>query len=239
MPAPARFPAGITDRSVRSIFGDHALLDQVRYARWFVEFTGLDYIPSQWTVTETDAASTQNLVAADAGGEYGILSLSQAGASATAVNSIQLTTASAFISDLSKRWILLGRLSRDNADESMGFGMQAVNATPFALVNAVWCEVLANSTAVNFKLAKASAVTTASVAAAYPTSALNNFITLGMSYDGRSKVKCFIDGVQRAEITTLTNFPNTAALLPTISSQNSTAAARNVHVDYFLFAVER
>jgi hypothetical protein len=190
-------------------------------------------------VTETDAASTQALVAADASGEYGLLALVQAGTGATAVNSIQLTTAGIFLGDLTKRWWLEGRISRDNADEGRGFGVQAVNVTPFTVVNGIWVQVIGASTDAVFSITKASAATTATVTAAYPASALNTFITFGMAYDGLKEVQCFVNGALAARISTLTNLPNTAALTPTISSLNTTANARNVHVDRFLFAVER
>lgn len=239
MGVPTRFTNGITNVPKRFNLGDMLELDPTKMFRQFVDFTGLDYITTQWTVTETDAASTQSLVASDNGLELGLLALVQAGTGAAAVNSIQLTTAGIFIGDTTKRWWLKGLISRDNADETIGFGVQAVNATPFTVVNGIWVQILGASTDATFRISKASAQTTATATAAYPTSALNTFVSLGMAYDGRGTINCYVNDAAQASITTLTNLPNTAVMTPTISSQNTTANARNVHVDYFFFGVER
>ncbi len=240
MGSPARFPYGFNNSSndPDDMMKDLPEPSLIKTFKTFADFTGLDYIAAQWTVTETQAAATQALVASDAGGEFGILALVNA-AGAADINSIQLTTAGLFITDLTKKWWLFGRLSRDNADEKMGFGLQAVNATPFTLANAIWAQVNSAATAADFSIAKGSAVTTTSQAAAYPTSALNTFLKLGMYYNGKNAVFCYVNDVMVGRISTLTNLPNTAALTPTISSQNSSANARTVHVDYFGFVLER
>jgi hypothetical protein len=238
MSTPVRFPNGITDRARPNIFSDLELLDQTRYAIYFVDGFNSDFRATDWTVTETDAASTQALVAQTGTTVHGVIALTQGGASANAVNSIQATLTSFYLSDTSKKWILLGRISRDNADTAIGFGMQATNTTPFTLANAIWAEIPASSTSANFKLAKSSSVTTATVTNAYTSSSLTNYITLGMVHS-RGVVRYFVNGVQRGQITNLTNWPNAASLLPTISNQNTTAGVRNMYIDYFLFAVER
>lgn len=237
MSTPTRFTHGVTNVPKTSNLGGLLGVAPDKMAQYFVDFSGLDYLTTAWTVTETQAGATQNLVASDAGGEYGLLALVNT-AGATDLNSIQLTTAPLFITDTTKRWWLKGRVSRDNADEGMGFGVQAVNATPFTVANGIWVNILGTSTDAVFRIAKASTATTATVTGAYPTSALNTFVTLGMAYDGQN-IECYVDDVLRARIEVLTNFPNTAALTPTISGLNTSANARTVHCDYFYFAVER
>lgn len=233
-----RFTNGVTNVAVKSTLGSLLEMDPTKMARIFVDFTGVDYVTAQWTVTETQAGATQSLIAADAGGEFGVLRhVNTAGA--TDLSSIQLTTVPIFIADTTKRWWLKGLISRDNADAGMGFGVQAVNATPFTVVNGIWIQVIGASTDATFRISKASAQTTATATAAYPTSALNTFVSLGMAYDGRGTINCYVNDAAQASITTLTNLPNTAAMTPTIAILNTTANARNMDTDYFFFGVER
>ena len=147
-----RFPFGVTDAAYGSALSSYIGLDPTRRFVALLDFTGMDYLASAWTVTETDAASTQGLVAASATNEFGLLALVQAGTGATAVNSIQLTTAGIFLGDTEKRWWLEGKISRDHLDEGMGFGVQAVNATPFTVADGIWVNVLGASTDAVFRI---------------------------------------------------------------------------------------
>lgn len=238
MGTPTRFTNGVTNVAKGTPAGSLITPDPLSLAQLLCDFTGLDYVAAQWTVTETQAGATQALVASNAGGEYGVLALVNT-AGGTDLNSIQLTTAPFFITDTSKRWWLRGRISRDNADAAIGFGMQAVNATPFTLVDGIWASIAAAATAPVFSISKDSTASTATQAAAYPTSALNTFIELAMSYNGNGKTTCFVDGSPVAEITSIANFPDDVPLTPTVSTQNSSANARTAHCDYFYFAIER
>lgn len=238
MAAPTRFPGGFNNATRNTTLKDFLGPDPTKYFTQFVDFTGLDYTAAAWTVTETQAGATQALVAANAAGEYGVLALVNA-AGTTDINSIQLTTAQTYIASTAKRWWLKGRISRDNADAAMGFGVQAANATPFALADGIFAYVAGAATTATFAVAEGSSITTATSASAYGTSALNTFVTLGMSYNGRDRIDCFVDDVLVTSITTLTNIPDAAALLLTVSTQNTTANARTMHADYVFFAVER
>lgn len=238
MPSPVRYPSGVSTAAKDSTLFNLPAQDPTKLLTEFVEFTGLDYIATQWTVTETQAGATQNLTAADAAGEHGILRMVNT-AGATDLNSIQLTTVSTLWSSGKKFW-LKGRISRDNADAGMGFGMQAVNATPFTVVNGIWIQAIGASTDVTFRVSKASVQSTATVTAAYPTSALNTFVVVGMYYDGANSIKCFVNDVHRTtiDLSAVNNVP-VVALTPTIATLNTTANARNMDVDYFVYSVER
>jgi hypothetical protein len=233
-----RFTNGVTNVASTDPLGQYLNPSPLKAAQLFVDFTGLDYLASAWTVTETQAGATQALVAADLQGEYGVLAMVNS-AGATDLNSIQLTTLPYFISDTTKKWWLRGRISRSNADAGMAFGMQTTNATPFTLVDGIWISVAAAATAAVFSISKNSTASTATQAAAYPTSALNTFIDLGMAYNGNGVTSCYVDGNLVGKITSIANFPDDVALTPTISTLNSTANARTMHQDYFLFGVER
>lgn len=240
MPNPVRYTAGVSTGAKDSTLFSYLAQDPTKVAEYFNDFSGLDYLTTSWTVTETQAGATQNLIAADLSGEYGILRMVNT-AGATDLNSIQLTTVPIFINDATKKFWLKARISRDNADTGMGVGVQAVNATPFTVANGIWVSVLGASTDAVFRVAKASAASTATVTAAYPTSALNTFMTVGMYYDGRAKeIKCYVNDVLRTTIDiSATNNTPIVALTPTVSNLNTTANARNMDVDYLLFAVER
>lgn len=238
MPNPVRYPSGVSTAAKDSSLFNLPAQDPTKLYQAFFDFTSADYLTTSWTVTETQAGATQSLVAADAAGEHGILSMVNT-AGATDLNSIQLTTVGTLWSAGKKFW-LKGRVSRSNADTGFGFGMQAVNATPFTVVNGIWVQSLGTSTDVSFRVNKASVSSTATVVAAYPTSALNTFISLGMYYDGANTVKCFVNDVHRTSIDlSLVNNVPVVALTPTISNLNTTANARTMDVDYFVYAVER
>lgn len=235
---PMRVRSGFTDALRTEAMGYLPRFDPTRFHMQFVDFSGLDYVAAQWTVTETQAGATQAMVAATAANEYGLLALVNT-AGAADINSIQLTTAGIFLGDTTKRWFLAGRFSRDNADEAIGLGVQAVNATPFAVSSGLFMHLAAASTDATFTIGKAASLTTGTATAAYPTSALDTFVNLAMWYDGYSAVNFYVDNARKGAITTLTNLPNTVALTPTVSVQNSSANARTGHVDYLLFGVER
>lgn len=238
--SPVRFTSGVSTAVKGSTLFSLPDTDPTKIFSMFVDFTGQDYKTADWTVTETQAAATQSLIASDLAGEYGILRMVNA-AGAADINSIQLTTVGTFINDPTKSFWLKGRVSRDNADETIGFGMQAVNATPFTVANGIWVSITGASTDAVFRVAKASTASTATSAAVYAASALNTFITLGMYYDGRGKeIKCYVNDVLKTtiDVSTTNNTP-IVGLTPTISSQNTTANARNMDMDYFFFAVER
>lgn len=237
MSVPARFPFGISTSRVDKTLGSYLAPDPTKVFGFFCDFTGLDYVAAQWTVTETQAGATQALVAANAAGEYGLVAMVNT-AGAADINSIQLTTAPIFYAGSSKKFWLKGKISRDNADAKIGFGFQAVNATPFTLADGVFAYINSASTDATFAIAEGSAVTTATGSAAYAASALNTFVSLGMYYDG-SVVHCYVDDVHVADISTLTNLPDNAALTPTLSTMNSTANARTMHADYLFLAIER
>lgn len=240
----SRFPAGVSTAAKFSTLYDMGAQDPTKIHQEFCDFTGLDYVAAQWTVTETQATATQNLQASDAAGEYGILRQAlTAGVPAIGdLSSIQLTTVPLFLDTTTgKRWWMKARISRDNADATIGVGVQAVNATPFTVANGIWVSITGASTDIVFRIAKASAASTATVTAGYPTSALNTFVTVGMMYDPKAQeVKCFVNDVQKGTISVATtnNIP-IVGLTPTISVQNTTANARNMDTDYILFAVER
>lgn len=238
MGTPTRFPQGVTNVAKTTPMGSFIAPDPLQVAQLFVDFTGLDYQAGHWTVTETQAGATQALVAADAGGEYGLLAMVNT-AGATDLNSIQLTTASYFITNTSKKWWMRSRVSRSNADATIGVGMQAVNATPFTLVDGIWMSIAGASTSAVFRISKDSTASSATQTSAYGTSALNTFVELAMAYNGAGVTSCYVDGKLVQTITSIANFPNDVPLTPTISQLNTTANARTMHCDYFLFAVER
>lgn len=238
MPSPVRYPSGISTAAKDSTLFNLPAEDPTKLYQAMFDFTGADYLTTAWTVTETQAGATQSLVAASAAGEHGILSMVNT-AGATDLNSIQLTTVGTLWSSGKKFW-LKGRLSRSNADAGMGFGMQAVNATPFTVVNGIWIQAIGASTDVTFRVNKASVSSNATVSAAYPSSALDTFVSLGMYYDGANSIKCFVNDVHRTtiDLTAVNNVP-VVALTPTISTLNTTANARTMDVDYFVYAIER
>lgn len=238
MGTPTRFTYGVTNVAKTAPMGSFIAPDPLQLAQLFVDFTGLDYLASAWTVTETQAGATQALVASNAGGEYGLVAMVNT-AGATDLNSIQLTTAPFYITNTAKKWWLRTRISRDNADETIGVGMQAVNATPFTLVDGLWMSIAGASTSAVFSISKDSTASTATQTSAYTSSALDTFVELAMAYNGNGTTSCYVDGNLVQTISSIANFPNDVPLTPTISQLNTSANARTMHCDYFFFAVER
>lgn len=231
---PTRFPrGGVTNVAKFTPFGDIGEPDPSLYFNYVEDFSY--YVAASWTKTST-GAGTAALAAPTVVGENGILLLTNS-AGGTDLNSIQLATSVNFM-DSSKRQAFRAKISRNNVDETFGVGLQPTNATPFTLVSGLWFQSVGTSTDVTFKVAKASAVTTSTLTAAYPTSGLTTYLDVGFFYDGVSLVTYYLNGIAQGS-SVITNLPSSIALMPTISQLNTTANARTMQCDYFHWIVER
>lgn len=232
---PTRFPqGGVTNVAKYTVFGEiGAPVENHLYLEYSNDF--LQYVAGDWTVTAA-GGGTAALSAATAVGQHGILLLTNS-AGGTDLTSLQLLPAPVFMS-ATKRMAFKAKISRNNADATIGVGLQATNTTPFTLVSGLWFQITGAGTDVTFAASKASTATTATMTAAYPTSALTTYIDLGFYYDGMSGLTYFLNGVAQGSIAT-TNIPSSIALRPTFGILNTTANARTMHVDFVQWLVEK
>ena len=226
--ATTNFPDGVTNSVLYSALGNYIAEDPTVVHAYFNDFDAFD-AAGDWTNTAT--GSVTNAVIA---GNGGILSIGNSAANAD-LDSLQLKAATFAIVPGARSWFK-GRFNLSNAtNAALTIGVIQTTATPLTVTDGLWFSKAAASTALNFNIAKASAVTTLSTIA---TLANTTYLNVGFHYDGNSSVSVYVNNQKVAGTTVLTNLP-TVNLNLTMAVSNGTAAANTLLIDYILMSNER
>lgn len=230
MPAPVRFPSGVTSQKITQPLGQYVLPDPAKWYTYFNDFTS--FAAAEWVVTETNAASTQAIIdAAD-----GQLALAVVSTLDDQLNAIQLLNETFSITN-GKRAVFRARLKLDEVLQSdMVAGIQIKDTTPLDVTDGIFFIKADGAATVDLLIEKDNVATTlASVA----TLVADTFIELAWELTPTA-VKVYVDGVQVASTTVLTNLPNDEFLSLSFAVQNGDAvAAKTLTIDHVLAAVER
>jgi hypothetical protein len=223
------FPGGVTNAALETVMSAYGAEDPSRFHAYFNDFDAFD-AASDWTLTTVGTTPT----AAVAAGNGGILSMANSAANAD-LDSLQLKAASFAIVAGSKAWFK-ARFNISNAtNAALVIGAIQTTTTPLTVTDGIWFSKAAASTALNFNIAKASAVTTVSSVA---TLANTTYLNVGWHYDGVQSVTVYVNNVRVGGTTVLTNLP-TANLNLTMAVSNGTAAANTLLIDYVGMFAER
>lgn len=233
--APVRYPSGVTNRARNDALGFFPMPDPTRVITYYNDFH--TYAAAEWTVTETDAASTQALSAGAAGG---VLLLTHDVTTATAVNQAQLATESFKIVVGKQLWLktrfALTASTMNNFGALIGLAITDTSAV-VAVTDGFYFRKSTGAATLEFVTEKASTETASGTIATLVTA---TYVTCAAYYNGKDSIEVWVDDVKVATITTLTNLPDTEELAVTIAAVNATAGAANVlSVDYVLVSVER
>lgn len=232
MPAPARFPSGVTNVGPRDplfMFPEHDPSKLIRYWNDFHTFTSGD-----WTVTETQAGATQ---AVNTGAAGGILELTNA-TGTTDVNQIQLINET-FKFVVGKQLWLKTRFAATATLANFGVlvGLSITDTTAVAGVSdGIFFRKPAGSSTLSAVICKNSNETPVSMG----TMTSGTYVTCALHYNGRGEIGVWLDNAKVGTFTDLTNMVDDEELAVTIASVNATSGAANVlSVDYLLAAIER
>lgn len=231
LPISTRFPNGVTN-----VLETHGASDFK--APWPFKYHGYandfdSFAAGDWTVSETQAGATQDLVA----GDGGRLALVNSAANAD-VNSIQLRVAS-FALDPTKDVLVSTRVQVDDATlAAMLVGIAIVDTSPIASApsDGVWFGKAAGVTTLTFNVSKASTVSSVNIG----TMASATMVELTAQWNAvTAEWLVYVNNAQAGRISGSTNFPNTQNLTVTIAVANGSGVARTLTCDWIMAAAAR
>lgn len=236
MSSPARFPNGVTNVNPTDPLNAFTAPDPTKTIMWWDDFH--NFTAGDWTVTETEAASTQ---AVSTGANGGVLLLTHGvGVGTTDVNQIQNPNETFKLIAGKKTWIKtrFALTAATMANFGAKIGLAILDTTAVAgVTDGFYFRKATGAATLEFVIEKDSAETTTGTIATLTTA---TFVTVAAYYNGKDAIEVWVDGVKSATITTLTNLPDDEELSVTIAAVNATAAAANVlSCDYLLIASER
>jgi len=233
MPAPVRFPAGVSTVAGTDPLGNLPFPDPSQTIAWWDDFHS--FTAGDWTVTESQAGATQ---AINAGASGGVLLLTNT-TGTTDVNQIQLASETFRLSTGKQLWLksrfALTAATMANFGAMVGLAITDTTATA-GVSDGIFFRKPSGGAALSAVLCLNSTETTISMGSV----TTGTFVTAGLYYDGRGQVEVWLNGAKVGSTTTLTNLVTDEDLAVTIASVNATAGAANVlSVDYFLAVLER
>lgn len=224
----ARFPNGFTNVGASTTLNKWVAPDPTKVVMFFDDFNTFD--STEWTITETDAAATEALTS----GNGGLLLISN---TAGASDYVAVETAPVLASNTGKKKWLKARL-KSSSVTNHGFDVVAVNtAATYTKFIGVGMDPLLGHTnwAVFWSEGGVDLNIDSGVAAVADT-----FVTLGIYYDGQTKLYLYVNEVLKGSYTTSLPDVSGADLTLCMETLNKASAiARTVTVDYIMFAQER
>lgn len=230
-----RLPGGITNVAVDSIFNSLKCPDPSLYTRFLEDF--LEYVPTAWTVTETQAGATQ----ATAAFSGGALLLTNTAADDD-INQVQ-KAAGSFLPVVGKKFFMKARFQISDATQSdFAIGIQLVNADGTTLATAtdgIFFLKADGAATVTLYVRKDNAAGSANSGAIATLVAATN-VELSCFYDGIDRLYYAVDGVIGGYIDSVTaTFLPDVSCAPIISLKNGEAVAKTATVDYLFVMQEK
>ncbi len=228
-----RYPNGINDHAQGNAgMGQfYPQLDPARYVRWFDDFH--TFTSGDWTVTETQAGSTQAITA----GHGGILALVNTSTD-NDVNTIQLTQETFKFASNRKAWLRARFKLSDVTDSDALIGLAITDTSPLASLpsDGVFFYKADDAAALVVQVRKDGTASTISLG----NMTADTFVTCELYYDGKTTFMAFVNGVHTGtNITSVTNMPDDEELTVTIAVQAGSAAADTLSVDFVEVLMER
>jgi hypothetical protein len=226
-----RFPNGVTNAALDSIFADLIKPDPTKFHDYFNDFD--TYTAGDWVVTETDSAATEALTA----GDGGLLLITNTAADDDLV-ALQKTPA-AFTFTAGKRSFFAIRFKVSDATQSdIAVGLQVVDTTPLDVTDGIYF-LKADGAATASFICRKNATTGSTSASAVATLADDTFITLAFYYDGIDKAYYAVDGVIGGSVDASSSYLPDTTCTVSFALQNGEAVAKTMTVDYVWAAKER
>lgn len=237
MPSPVRFPNGVTNVDSTDPLRDYVGLDPTRVISYFNDFH--TYTAGEWTVTETDAASTQ---AVSTGASGGVLLLTHDTTTATAVLQLQCPNETFRLSPTKRFWMKARFSATAGTMDNYGVlvGLAILDTAAVAAVSdGIYFRKQTGASVFEFVTEKDSTESTVTLAAA-PGLVTATMVEVACYYDGKGTIEAYLGGVKIGSITSTANLCDDEDLSITLAAVNATAGAANVlSVDYFFAALER
>jgi hypothetical protein len=230
-----RFPGGVNNAAVDDIFNSLKYSDPTKQIQLMEDF--LDYVPTAWTVTETQAGATQ----ATASGLGGWLLLTNSAAD-NDINQIQKTFGS-YLPAVGKKFFMNARFKLSDVVESdFAIGIQNVNVdgTDLAVALDGIFFLKADGAATLALYSRQSNAAAGTVNSGTIATLVNDtFVSLSCFWDGVDRLYYSVDGTTTGYITTTSLLIPDALCAPIISLKNGEAVAKTATIDRLFVALER
>jgi len=228
-----RYPNGVTNVNETVLTASLKKMDPLLFQDFLDDF--VDFVPTAWTVTETQAGATQ----ATSAGAGGLLSLVNSAAD-NDVNQIQKAFGS-FLPVAGKKTFCRCRFQLSDATQSdfaIGFATVSADATVLAnSLDGIFFLKADDAATISLYSRKDNAAGSISVVVATLVNA--TMIELGFFYDGGDRLYYEVNGAVQGYITVSAATLPDAVGAPVISLKNGDANARTAIVDYLWIAQER
>ena len=231
-----RFPEGVTNLAVGSIFNDLPFPSELGYHVFFDEFDAYT-AGDRWTVTETDGGAGQALTP----GDGGLIALAN---SATDNDIDQLQSVANVDIAIGKKLFMQARFTLDDVLQSdFAIGLQNVNADGTTLATAtdgIFFLKADGSATLDFHFRQSNAdAAHAATVAAIATLVNNTNVVVSAYYDGGDRCYYAVNGAVAGYLTILTTQIPNLTCAPVISLKNGEAVAKTAIIDYIYVANER
>lgn len=230
-----RFQNGVTNVDVNDILNSFKMPDPTLYTTFFDEF--IDFVPTAWTVTETQAGATQ----ATTTGNGGLLALANSAAD-NDINQVQ-KAAGSFLPAVGKKFFMRTKFQLSDATQSdFAVGIQIVNVDGTTLATAtqgIFFLKADDAATIALYVRKNNAAGSAN-SGAIATLANATDITLSCFYDGVSRLYYAVNGSTTGYIDNVdAAFLPAVSCAPILSLKNGDANARTATIDRLFIALER
>lgn len=234
MPAPARFPAGVSTASEQSVLWNAGFIDPTR---WHVYFNDFDnYVAGDWTITKTEAgtgSASEALTDIDGGA---ILITND---NADNDNDFFQKKGESFLMEAGKKAFFKARFKVSDATQSdVVIGLQITDTTPLDVTDGIYF-LKADDAATVSVICRKDATTGSNSASAIATMADDTFIVLGWYYDGKGTLTYYVNDVAIGSLDASSSYLPDTEMTVSFGIQNGAAAAKTMTVDYILTAKER
>lgn len=241
MPAPVRFPSGVSTAAKNTTLWNLPMNDPTKLYTQFNDFSTV--VAGDWTLTQVAGSGTLAVVAGDPGGS---VLLSNAAATDNHETQIQCPTAGFTLSAGKKAWFKTRVKPQSAVELDWAAGLCVLDTTMMGavsgagLTDGIFFNKDDDDALIDFNVQKNA--TTGQKRIVGLATATTSYVTLGWEWDGARYVKAFVNDVLAGTVdltTTATDFLPDAALAVSFAVRNGAAATGTLTIDYFLAAVER
>ena len=235
MPAPVRYPSGISTADKGSALFNFPMQDPTKVHCYFNDFG--QYTAAEWAVTAVGAST---VALADAA--FGEILLTTAGAENDGVQLQKL--GETFLPVVGKKMWFETRFKISDATESdflVGLAVTdttAIVAAGDGVTDGIFFQKDDGSAVVSI-YSQLDTTTGQTTASGVHTMVAATYVTLGFEYDGAAAIKYYVNDVHKGTLAvSAATLPNTECTT-TIAFLTGAAAAKTMNVDYVFAAIER
>jgi hypothetical protein len=235
MPAPVRYPSGISTGLKGSALFNLPGQDPTKFYSYFNDFS--QYTAAEWTVTAVGASTVTQPDAA-----FGEILLTTAAADNDGVQLQKL--GEAFLPVIGKKMWFKTRFRISDATQSdflLGLAVldtTAIVAAGDGVPDGVFFQKDDASTSVSI-YSQLDTTTGQTTAAGVHTMVAATNVDLGFEYDGLVSIKYFVNDVHKGTLAVSSLLLPNTEITPTIAFLTGEAVAKTMNVDYIFAAIER